>query len=101
MPTGMVAYDTGVSEEVQGNINNICNELMAVLTGHDSDVASFQNDFTATGVSDSYASIESRFGSAGTAVADMIVLVRKVLNLNDGTAVNTVGNAQRSVDNIC
>ena len=55
MPTGMVAYDTGVSEEVQGNINNICNELMAVLTGHDSDVASFQNDFTATGVSDSYA----------------------------------------------
>ena len=101
MPTGMVAYDTGASAEVQGNVNNICNELMSVLTGHDSDVASFQNDFTATGVSDSYAAIESRFGSAGTAVADMIALVRKVLNLNDDSATTAVSNAQRSVDNIC
>jgi hypothetical protein len=52
-------------------------------------------------VSDSYAAIESRFGSAGTAVADMIALVRKVLNLNDDTATTTVSNAQRCVDNIC
>ena len=99
MATGMNAYDTEVSASVQSEINSVCNELMSVLTGHSSDVSAFQGEFEATEVADMYAD-ESRLGKSGTAVVDIINLVRNTLNLNDETATQTIGNARNCVASI-
>lgn len=100
MATGMNTYDTDVSAAVQADIDNICNQLMSILTGHTSDVNVFKGEFEATNVSDMYADVESRLGKSGTAVVDIIALIRRTLSLNDDTAVQTNNAAMNAVSNI-
>ncbi len=89
MATGINAYDTDISAEVQAEINRICQQLMAILTGHTTDVNTFWGEFEATEVSELYSDVESRLGSSGTAVVEIIQLVQRTLNLNDETALQT------------
>ena len=63
-------------------------------------MSAFQGEFEATEVADMYADVESRLGKSGTAVVDIINLVRNTLNLNDETATQTIGNARNCVASI-
>ena len=100
MTMGINAYDTEASATAQANIRNVCNQLLSVLTGHDSDVKNFSANFEATEVDAMYADVESRLGKSGTEVMNIISLVEHTLLLNDETAVQTLGRAKASVASI-
>lgn len=100
MATGMKSYDTNVSAAVQSDIDGICNQLMSILTGHSNDVNVFRGEFEATEVADMYSDVETRLGKSGTAVVDIIGLVRRTLSLNDEAATQAMSRAKNAVASI-
>ena len=94
------SYDTGASQEAQGNLHTIIARLEALINQRDADVKQAMSDFQADGVSDAYHAKEQRWNSAAGEVRAIIALVRTTLEQNDGTAQTTLSRAKGAVDAI-
>jgi hypothetical protein len=94
------SYDTGASQEAQGNLQTVIARLEALIGQRDADVKRAMADFQADGVSDQYHDKERRWNNAATEVRSIIALVRRTLEQNDGTAQSTLAQARSAVDAI-
>jgi uncharacterized protein YukE len=94
------SYDTGASQETQGNLQSVIARLEALIGQRDADVKRAMADFQADGVSDRYHDKERRWNAAATEVRSIIALVRGTLEQNDGTAQSTLAQARSAVDAI-
>jgi len=94
------SYDTGASADAQGNIQSVIARLEQVITARDGQVKAAMADFTADGVAGEYHSKEQRWNTASQEVRNIIQLLKKVLESNDGTAQHTLSRAKSAVDNI-
>ena len=94
------SFDTGVSQQVQGDIAGIVGRLEALMGQRDQAVSAAMGDFTADGVSDDYAVVEQRWKSASHEVRIIIDLVKTTMMRNDETAGTTQSRARTAVQNI-
>ncbi|OEV03419.1 pore-forming ESAT-6 family protein [Streptomyces oceani] len=94
------SYDTGASGEVQGSLSGIIGRLEAVISERDRQVKAAMADFQADGVSDQYHGVEQRWNRSAGEVREIIRLLRRTLENNDGTAQQTLQRAKGAVDGI-
>ncbi len=101
MPTAdRLSFDTGISQQVQGDLDGVCGRLEALIGERDRAVQTAMSDFQADGVSDEYAHVEKRWNRASHEVRAIIALVRRTMAENDGTATTTIGRAKNAVASI-
>ncbi|GAA4059474.1 MULTISPECIES: pore-forming ESAT-6 family protein [Actinomadura] len=91
------AYDTGASQEAQGNIHAVIARLEALIGQHDGDVKTALSDFEATGVSAEYAAKEAKWQQAANETREIIRLVKATLASNDQTAQTALSKASAAV----
>lgn len=97
---GRRSYDTGTSQQVQGDLGSIASRLEALINDRDKAVQQALADFQADGVSDEYATVERRWNTAAAEVKSIITLVRGTLNKNDDTATTALSRAKSAVGGI-
>lgn len=95
-----LSFDTGVSQQVQGDLDSICGRLEALIGERDREMRTAMSDFQADGVSDEYAQVENRWNRASHEVRAIIALVRRTMAENDSTASTTLGRARNAVASI-
>lgn len=98
--TGRRSYDTGASQEAQGNIHAIIDKLEALIGQRDTDVSAAMSDFEATGVSSEYSAKELKWHNAANETREIIRLVKQTLENNDSTAQATLSKASSAVQAI-
>lgn len=98
--TGRRSYDTGTSQQVQGDLGSIAARLETVINERDLAVQQAMADFQADGVSDDYAAVERRWNTAATEVKSIITLVKTTLNQNDDAASTALARAKSAVAGI-
>ena len=94
------SYDTGVSQQVQGDLSGIIARLESVIGGRQSDVSAAMADFQADGVSEEYRVVEQRWNNAANEVRSIIDLLRTTMSKNDETAGTTQTRASNAVQAI-
>jgi uncharacterized protein YukE len=94
------SYDTGVSAQVQGDIQGIVARLESLIGQRNQAVATAMANFQADGVSDQYADVERRWHRAAGEVQQIITLVKTTLSRNDETAITTLSRARSAVESI-
>lgn len=94
------SYDTGVSTQVQSDLQGIVARLEALINDRDHAVQQAMADFQADGVSDQYAGVERRWQNAASEVRSIIALVKTTLGKNDETAGQTLSAARNAVSAI-
>jgi len=94
------SFDTGSSQQVQGDLQSIAGRLEAVINDRNRAVAQAMADFQADGVSDQYADVERRWHTAADEVKGIIHLVRTTMSKNDETAAATLSKAKAAVGGI-
>jgi thioredoxin-like negative regulator of GroEL len=97
MNTDRRSYDTGVSQQVQGDIQGIVGRLEALIGQREKAVAAAMADFQADGVSGEYAQVEQRWKRAADEVRTIIALVKTTLARNDETAQTALARAGQAV----
>ena len=97
MSLDRISFDTGVSGQVQGDIQGIVSRLEALIGERDAQVAEAMSDFQMDGVDAEYQHVEKRWHNASNEVRGIISLVRES---NDETAVSTQSRARNAVANI-
>jgi uncharacterized protein YukE len=100
MSTGRNAYDTGTSQQVQGDIAGIVARLETAISQRTADVNAAMADFSADGVSEEYRAVEQRWNTAANQVREIIALVRTTLERNDETATTALTRASSAVQGI-
>jgi uncharacterized protein YukE len=98
--TDRLSYDTGASQQVQGDLQGIVGQLEALIGQRDSAVAAAMSDFQADGVSEDYAVVEQRWRNAATEVRQIIDLVKTTMNSNDQSASTAATRARSAVQGI-
>ncbi|MGH3921655.1 MAG: pore-forming ESAT-6 family protein [Pseudonocardiaceae bacterium] len=94
------SFDTGVSQQVQGDLAGIIARLEANITQRQADVNAAMSDFQADGVSEEYRTVETRWNTAATEVRQIIDLVKTTMTRNDETAGSTLSRARAAVQGI-
>ncbi|MGW7464639.1 pore-forming ESAT-6 family protein [Streptomyces xantholiticus] len=94
------SYDTGASNEAQGNIQAVIARLELVIAARDAQVKNAMKDFAADGVADEYHGKELRWYSTSEEVRNIIRLLKTTLEKNDATAQQTLARAKAAVDSI-
>lgn len=79
-------YNISASESAQANFERAASALEAALARRDQDVKAALSVYSADGVSDRYAAMESQWNSAGTEVKGIIAAIRSSLVENDEIA---------------
>lgn len=100
MTTDRRSFDTGVSQQVQGDLAGIIGRLESVIAQRDQAVAQAMADFQADGVSDEYAHVEQRWRNAASEVRQIIHLVKQTMVRNDETASTALSRARSAVQGI-
>ncbi|MBM7796645.1 pore-forming ESAT-6 family protein [Pseudoglutamicibacter cumminsii] len=100
MSLDRISFDTGVSGQVQGDIQGIISRLESLISERDAQVAEAMADFQMDGVDAEYQHVEKRWHNASNEVRSIINLVRQTLSNNDETAVSTQSRARNAVANI-
>ena len=100
MTSGRNAYDTGSSQQVQGDLAGIVGRLEGAISQRTADVNAAMADFSADGVSEEYRGVEGRWTSAANQVQQIIALVRTTLENNDETATTALTRAGSAVQGI-
>ncbi|GGM10397.1 MULTISPECIES: pore-forming ESAT-6 family protein [Micromonospora] len=100
MGTDRRSFDTGTSQQVQGDLAGIVARLEAVISQRSADVAAAMADFQADGVSDEYRTVEDRWNRAAGEVRTIIDLVKTTMAKNDDTATSTLTRARSAVQSI-
>ncbi|MFN2494741.1 MAG: pore-forming ESAT-6 family protein [Pseudonocardiaceae bacterium] len=93
-------FDTGVSQQVQGDLAGIIARLEATIAQRQADVNAAMSDFSADGVSEEYRTVEARWNRAATEVRQIIDLVKTTMVRNDETAGTTLSRARSAVQSI-
>jgi len=94
------SFDTGVSQQVQGDIQGIVGRLEALISQRDQAVGAAMSDFQADGVSEEYSDVERRWKTAASEVRQIIELVKTTMTRNDETAGSTLSRARSAVQSI-
>jgi hypothetical protein len=94
------SFDTGSSEQVQGDLLGIIGRLEALIGQRDGQVAQAMSDFQADGVSDEYQVVETRWHSAAAEVRQIIDLVKTTMTRNDESATTALSRASSAVQGI-
>ena len=94
------SYDTGTSQQVQGDLAGIIARLESVISQRSADVSTAMADFQADGVSDEYKAVEDRWNRAAGEVRQIIDLVKTTMSRNDETATTASQQARTAVQNI-
>ena len=94
------SFDTGTSQQVQGDLAGIVARLEAAIGQRSADVAAAMSDFQADGVSEEYRTVEDRWNRAATEVRQIIDLVKTTMVRNDETAGTTLARARSAVQGI-
>ena len=94
------SYDTGASQQVQGDLASVISRLEAAIAERSSQVATAMSDFDADGVSEEYRAVEQRWYRAANEVQQIIGLVKRTLTTNDETASAALGRAGAAVQGI-
>jgi hypothetical protein len=94
------SFDTGISQQVQGDLAGIIARLEANIAQRSTDVAAAMSDFQADGVSDEYRVVEDRWNRAAHEVRQIIELVKTTMVRNDETAGSTLSRARAAVQGI-
>ncbi len=100
MPMDRRSFDTGVSQQVQGDLAGIVARLEATITQRSADVAAAMSDFEADGVSEEYRAVEQRWNTAATEVRQILDLVKTTMTRNDETASAALARARSAVQAI-
>jgi hypothetical protein len=94
------SFDTGVSQQVQGDLQGVIGRLESVIGQREQQVAAAMADFQADGVSEEYAHVEQRWKSAAHEVRQIINLVKQTMTQNDDSANTALTRARSAVQNI-
>lgn len=94
------SFDTGISAQVQSDVQSVAARLESVMADRDRAVQQAMADFQADGVSDEYATVEQRWRRAAAEVTAIISLVRTTMSRNDETAGSTLSRAGSAVAGI-
>ena len=94
------SFDTGVSQQVQGDLAGIISRLEANISQRQADVNAAMSDFQADGVDQEYHNVEQRWNRAATEVRTIINLVKQTMTNNDQTAADTLSRARNAVQSI-
>ena len=94
------SFDTGTSQQVQGDLAGIVARLESVIGQRSADVAAAMADFQADGVSEDYRAVEQRWNRSAGEVRQIIDLVKTTMLRNDETATNTLSRARTAVQSI-
>ena len=94
------SFDTGTSQQVQGDLAGIIARLEANIAQRNADVAAAMADFQADGVSEEYRTVEDRWNRAATEVGQILDLVKTTMVRNDETAGSTLARARAAVQGI-
>ena len=94
------SFDTGTSQQVQGDLAAIIARLEATIAQRSADVAAAMADFQADGVSEEYRVVEDRWNRAATEVRQILDLVKTTMVRNDETAAATLARARAAVQSI-
>ncbi|GAA1036736.1 hypothetical protein GCM10009557_48250 [Virgisporangium ochraceum] len=94
------SYDTGASQQVQGDLAGIIGRLEALISQRQADVNTAMADFDADGVSEEYRVVEQRWNRAATEVRQIIHLLKTTMDKNDQTATTTQTRASNAVQAI-
>lgn len=94
------SFDTGASQQVQGDVQGIVGRLEALIGQRDQAVSAAMSNFQADGVSDQYATVEKRWQSAAHEVRQIIQLVKTTMSQNDETATTASSQARSAVQSI-
>ncbi len=94
------SFDTGISQQVQGDLQTVVGRLESVIGQREQQVAAAMSDFQADGVSDDYAHVEQRWKSAAAEVRQIITLLKQTMIQNDESANQSVSRARSAVQGI-
>ncbi len=100
MPADRLSYDTGTSQQVQGDLQAVVGQLEALIGQRDTAVSAAMSDFQADGVSDEYAVVEQRWHRAATEVRQIIDLDKTTMVQNDESATSANPRARAAVQAI-
>ena len=90
MPSDRLSYDTGTSQQVQGDLLAVVGQLEALIGQRDTAVSAAMSDFQADGVSDEYAVV---------AATDQVSLAQELTD-DPALAIKAVGKVKGHRRNI-
>lgn len=100
MSMDRISYDTGVSSQVQSDIQQTVSRLESLMAERDQQVSTALSDFQMDGADAEYQQVETRWRNASNEVRGIIALVRETLQSNDETATTTQSRTRSAIANI-
>jgi hypothetical protein len=94
------AYDTGASAQVQADVRILVDKLEKKLDERNVQVNNAMSDFQADGIDEQYRAVEKQWKDASTQVNQVIDMLRKTMDANDGIASKTMQRANAAVRNM-
>ncbi|TLP92346.1 hypothetical protein FEF26_14855 [Nesterenkonia salmonea] len=89
MSMDRISFDTGVSSQVQSDVESIASRLESLIAERDQQVSAALSDFQMDGADAEYQQVESRWRNASHEVKNIITLIRQTMAENDQTATST------------
>lgn len=100
MSMDRISFDTGVSSQVQSDVESIASRLESVISERDQQVSAALSDFQMDGADAEYQQVESRWRNASNEVKNIISLIRTTMSENDQTATSTQSRTRSAIANI-
>lgn len=100
MSMDRISFDTGVSSQVQSDVQSIASRLESLIAERDQQVSAALSDFQMDGADAEYQQIESRWRNASNEVKNIISLIRQTMAENDQTATSTQSRTRSAIANI-
>lgn len=100
MSMDRISFDTGVSSQVQSDVESIASRLESVISERDQQVSAALSDFQMDGADAEYQQVESRWRNASNEVKNIIQLIRTTMAENDQTATSTQSRTRSAIANI-
>lgn len=95
-----ISFDTGVSSQVQADVESIACRLESLISQRYQQVSAALSDFQMDGADADYQQVETRWKNASGEVKNIINLVRETLQSNDETASSTQSRTRSAIANI-
>ena len=100
MSMDRISFDTGVSSQVQSDVESIASRLESVISQRDQQVSAALSDFQMDGADAEYQQVETRWRNASNEVKNIIQLIRTTMSENDQTATSTQSRTRSAIANI-
>lgn len=100
MSMDRISFDTGVSSQVQSDVESIASRLESLIAERDQQVSAALSDFQMDGADAEYQQVESRWRNASHEVKNIITLIRQTMAENDQTATSTQSRTRSAIANI-